>query len=228
MWNAAGLSGMKVSIMDMSSSNITYHKAPVGPRAERPDSDTISPRALDRSRRHRRLLRPRPRQSRPAAPDRHAVPRRARLPARARLRPRPAGRRDLDPRRQRRSTRCRRRRLARAHGPHRRLRAARTASTPCRSSRTSSSSCCRPRRSPTAAGAPDPARDRVAGGALRDALLRHHRARGAFVAERVRKATPRAALLSTLAGIALELHLARLPLPHVRAPDRRPDDARRS
>ena len=50
----------------------------------------------------------------------------------------------------------------------------------------------------------------------------------ALVAERVRKATPRAALLSTLAGIALELHLARLSLPHLRAARRRPDDARRS
>ena len=63
----------------MSSSNITYHKTPVGPKAERPYSDTISPRAVVRPRRRRRLLRPRPRQPRPAPADRRALPQRARL-----------------------------------------------------------------------------------------------------------------------------------------------------
>ena len=95
-------------------------------------------------------------------------------------------------------------RARRAHGTHRRLRAARTASTRCRSSPTCSWSCCRRRRWPNAAGAADPARVAWQAGLLRDVRDRRDRARRArFVAERVRKATPRAALLSTLAGIAL-------------------------
>ena len=54
------------------------------------------------------------------------------------------------------------------------------------------------------AGAADPVARRLAGGAARDVRVRaSSSSAAAFVAERVRKATPRAALLSTLAGIAL-------------------------
>ena len=56
----------------------------------------------------------------------------------------------------------------------------------------------------TQAGAADPARVAWQAGLLATLCSGRHRARArAFVAERVRKATPRAALLSTLAGIAL-------------------------
>ena len=53
------------------------------------------------------------------------------------------------------------------------------------------------------AGAADPARVAWQAGLLATLRDRRDRAGAAFVAERVRKATPRAALLSTLAGIAL-------------------------
>ena len=79
-----------------------------------------------------------------------------------------------------------------------------TASTPSRCSRTCSWSCCRPRRSPRAAGAADPARiawqaglvATLCSGVIELALRRSSPSASA-------KATPRAALLSTLSGIAL-------------------------
>jgi AGZA family xanthine/uracil permease-like MFS transporter len=55
----------------------------------------------------------------------------------------------------------------------------------------------------TAAGLPDPARVAWQAGLLATFCSGAIEVVGAFVAERVRKATPRAALLSTLAGIAL-------------------------
>src|SRR5579864_9472201 len=55
----------------------------------------------------------------------------------------------------------------------------------------------------TAAGAADPARIAWGAGLLACLASGVMELSGAFVAERVRRATPRAALLSTLAGIAL-------------------------
>jgi AGZA family xanthine/uracil permease-like MFS transporter len=55
----------------------------------------------------------------------------------------------------------------------------------------------------TSAGAPDPARVAWQAGLFATLLSGVIELAGAFVAERVRKSTPRAALLSTLAGIAL-------------------------
>ena len=55
----------------------------------------------------------------------------------------------------------------------------------------------------TAAGAADPARVAWQAGLFATLVVGRHRAGCAPIAERVRKATPRAALLSTLAGIAL-------------------------
>ena len=158
--------------------------------------------ALVRPRRRRRLLRPRPRQPRPAAADRRALPRRARLPGRARLRPRccpaPPSRSSSATS----STRGRRSGSPRAPGAPTSARCP-TASTPSRSSPTSSWSCCRRSSPPQAAGAADPARVAWQAGLLACVGSGLIELAGAFVAERVRKATPRAALLSTLAGIAL-------------------------
>jgi AGZA family xanthine/uracil permease-like MFS transporter len=72
----------------------------------------------------------------------------------------------------------------------------------------------------SAAGHPDPARVAWQAGlvaCLGSGLIEFG---GAFVAERLRRAAPRAALLSTLAGIAVSF------ISHVRAPGRRHDDAR--
>ena len=158
--------------------------------------------ALDRPRRHRRLLRPRHRQSRSAAADRRPLPGRPRLPRRPRLRPHPAGRRDLHPRRQR-LLRAAGQAPGGAHRPDRRLRAA---------LRHQHGLALRARLPGHAAGedAGDRGRragsgaDRLAGGSLRDASAPASiELACAPIAERLRKATPRAALLSTLAGIAL-------------------------
>ena len=201
------------------------HRRPRTVRVQRAGPLARVPRALVRPRRRRRLLRARARQPRPAPPDRRALPRRARHAARAALRPHPAGRRGVAPRRQP---------LLRLAGAPARGRApaaptsARcpTASTPCRSSATSSSSCCRrsspprPRARPIRRGSPGRP------GWSRASARASSSSRCAPVAERIRRATPRAALLSTLAGIALDVHLARLPLPRLRAADRRAHDAR--
>ena len=72
-----------------------------------------------------------------------------------------------------------------------------------RAHRESSSSCCRPKRSRPRPARPKPARVAWQAGLLAMPLVGHHRSRGAFVADRVRRVTPRAALLSTLAGIAI-------------------------
>ena len=185
------------------------------------------PRALDRPRRHRRVLRPRARQSRSAAADRHALPRRARIPARARLRPRAAGGGDLDPGRQHR---------LRDPGAAR-----------WRSARDAHDVCALPYGINTVslfahvflvmlpakalaeqAGVADPARVAWQAGLLATLCLRHHRARG-----RVRRrARPqgdaaRGAALDAR-GHRARLHLARLPVPHVRASGDRPDRRSRS
>ena len=143
-----------------------------------------------------------------------ALCRRCSASRRARLRPHPARGRGVAPRRQPFL------RLA-GHGdsgaPPGRTTSARcpTASTPCRSSHTSSWSCCRrssrprPRARPTRPAS----RGRRARRLLR--LGRSSSSLGARSPSASAGSTPRAALLSTLAGIALGLHRARLPLPHL-------------
>ena len=78
-----------------------------------------------------------------------------------------------------------------------------TASTPSRSSPTCSWSCCRRSARERRPARADPARVAWQAGLSRRSRSGLIELAGALVAERVRKATPRAALLSTLAGIAL-------------------------
>ena len=157
---------------------------------------------MDFPRRHRRLLRPRARQPRPAAPHRHAVPVRPGLPGRNSS----TAACSRAPRCRFSSATCstRSRPAAWPSAPAARTSArCRTASTRCRSSPTCSSSCCRRRRWPPRRAPPIPRASR----GRRAWSPRSAPASSSWpprpFAERVRKATPRAALLSTLSGIAI-------------------------
>ncbi len=179
--------------------------------------------ALDRSRGHRRVLRPRPRQSRSAAADRHSLSHRPRVPARAPLRPGAASRCDLHPRRQR-GVRVPGARARRAHGTYGRVRAAvrhqhgvavcprvpgdATGEGPGRKGRRG-----RPRARRVAGGSAGDIRDR------RDrawvCLRRRARAQG----------DPAGGAPLDPRGHRPGVHLARLSLPHLRASGRGADNA---
>ena len=152
---------------------------------------------------------------------------RARLPAGAALRPRPAGRRGLDPGRQPLLRLAGEAARARAPGAPTSARCP-TASTPSRSSPTSSWSCCRRSSPPRPPARPirraSPGR-RGSSPALGSGLI--ELARRARRRARPQGDAARGAALDARRHRA-QLHLARLPLPHLRAADRRPDDARRS
>ena len=174
-----------------------------------------SPDALDGPRRRRRLLRARARQPRPTSPHRRLVSVRPRIPARARLRPRAAGSRSVNPRRQ--PVLCLPSEEARrTHGTHRRL---------CPPLRHQHRLALRPRVPGDAAGESARREDwrprsrayRVAGGTARDAVLRHYRTRRRL--RRRKRPQGHSAGGSPLdagrnrAGV----HLARFSLPDLRA-----------